>query len=288
MKKLPTDDDDDRRLARYLQEIAKTPLVSAEEEIRLTRRIKQGDRKALENLTKANLLFVVSIAKRYQHQGLSMGDLINEGGIGLMKAAKRFDETRGFRFISYAVWWIRHTILQALAEQGRTVRLPMNRVSTFRKLGKTSSALQQELGRDPSPTEIAEFLNLDERGVRENLSMANAFLSLDAPHCDDDEGVLLDVLQNTATAAPDVLLDRENLRELVSKTLETLTPREAKVIDLYFGITQKPALTLEQIGTHLGVTRERVRQIKMKAIRRLRHASRSRKLRDYYDHDTAP
>jgi RNA polymerase primary sigma factor len=287
MKKLPTDDDD-RRLTRYLQQIAKTPLVSAEEEARLTRRIKQGDRKALEKLTRANLLFVVSIAKRYLHQGLSMSDLINEGSIGLVKAAKRFDETRGFRFISYAVWWIRQTILQALAEQSRTVRLPLNRISTLRKLGKTSSALQQELGRDPSVAEVAAFLNLDERGVIENLGLAKDYLSLDAPCNDGEDGFLLDVLQNTTVLQPDVLLDREDLRELITKTLDTLTPREAKVIDLYYGITQKPALNLEQIGKHLGVTRERVRQIKMKAMRRLRHPSRSRILRDYYDHDTAP
>ena len=236
---------------------------------------------ALEALTKANLRFVVSVAKGYQNQGLSLADLINEGNIGLIKAAKRFDETRGFKFISYAVWWIRQAILQALAEQSRIVRLPLNRVGTLHKIGKISSSLEQGLGRVPSPDEIARVLDLSEMEVSDTLKISNSHLSLDAPFSVSEDNSLIDILEDEFQPAPDEELLDHSLKLEIEKALDTLTPREAEVISLYFGLNHEKALTLEEIGARFSLTRERVRQIKEKAIRRLRHASRSRSLRAY-------
>ena len=273
--------DEDRSLDLYLREIGETPLINAAEEVRLARRIKQGDANALENLTKANLRFVVSVAKQYQNQGLSLADLINEGNIGLIKAAKRFDETRGFKFISYAVWWIRQAILQALAEQSRIVRLPLNRVGTLHKIGKMSSRLEQYLGRVPSPNEIAKELELSEGEVSDTLKISNSHLSLDAPFSTSEDNSLIDILEDEFQPSPDESLLSHSLRIEIEKALDSLTPREAEVINLYFGLNSEKALTLEEIGARFSLTRERVRQIKEKAIRRLRHASRSRSLRAY-------
>jgi RNA polymerase primary sigma factor len=273
--------DEDRSLDLYLREIGETPLITAGEEVELAKRIRKGDHKALEKLTKANLRFVVSVAKQYQNQGLSLADLINEGNIGLIKAAKRFDETRGFKFISYAVWWIRQAILQALAEQSRIVRLPLNRVGTLHKIGKVSSSLQQDLGREPSPNEIAEELSLTEGEVSDTLKISNSHLSLDAPFSASEDNSLIDILEDEMQPSPDESLLSESLRVEIEKALDTLTPREAEVINLYFGLNHEKPLTLEEIGARFSLTRERVRQIKEKAIRRLRHASRSRALRAY-------
>lgn len=273
--------DEDRSLDLYLREIGSTPLINAEEEVRLARRIKQGDKRALEKLTKANLRFVVSVAKNYQNQGLSLADLINEGNIGLIKAAKRFDETRGFKFISYAVWWIRQAILQALAEQSRIVRLPLNRVGTLHKIGKVSSSLEQTYGRIPSPDEIAKELELSESEVSDTLKISNSHLSLDQPFSVSEDNSLIDILEDEFQPGPDEALLDMSLRVEIEKALDTLTAREAEVINLYFGLNAEKALTLEEIGARFNLTRERVRQIKEKAIRRLRHASRSRSLRAY-------
>ena len=273
--------DEDRSLDLYLREIGETPLITAQEEVRLAKRIKEGDHTALEQLTKANLRFVVSVAKQYQNQGLSLADLINEGNIGLIKAAKRFDETRGFKFISYAVWWIRQAILQALAEQSRIVRLPLNRVGTLHKIGKISSFLEQEYGREPSPDEIARELELSEMEVSDTLKISNSHLSLDAPFSVSEDNSLMDVLEDEFQPAPDEALLVESLKVEIERALDSLNPREAEVVNLYFGLTIEKALTLEEIGTRFGLTRERVRQIKEKAIRRLRHASRSKSLRAY-------
>lgn len=273
--------DEDRSLDLYLREIGETPLINAEEEVRLARKIKQGDKKALEKLTKANLRFVVSVAKQYQNQGLSLADLINEGNIGLIKAAKRFDETRGFKFISYAVWWIRQAILQSLAEQSRIVRLPLNRVGTLHKIGKVSSRLEQSLGRLPSPEEISKVLELSEGEVSDTLKISNSHLSLDAPFSASEDNSLIDVLEDEFQPSPDEALLDGSLKVEIEKALDSLTPREAEVINLYFGLHHEKALTLEEIGARFSLTRERVRQIKEKAIRRLRHASRSRSLRAY-------
>jgi len=273
--------DEDRSLDLYLREIGETPLITAQQEVELAKRIKQGDQLALENLTKANLRFVVSVAKQYQNQGLSLADLINEGNIGLIKAAKRFDETRGFKFISYAVWWIRQAILQALAEQSRIVRLPLNRVGTLHKIGKISSSLEQEYGREPSPDEIAKELDLSSVEVSDTLKISNSHLSLDAPFSVSEDNSLMDILEDEFQPAPDEDLLTESLKVEIERALDTLSPREAKVINLYFGLNTEKALTLEEIGTRFNLTRERVRQIKEKAIRRLRHASRSKSLRAY-------
>lgn len=273
--------DEDRSLDLYLREIGETPLIDAKEEVRLAKQIKQGSQKALEGLTKANLRFVVSVAKQYQNQGLSLADLINEGNIGLIKAAKRFDETRGFKFISYAVWWIRQAILQALAEQSRIVRLPLNRVGTLHKIGKASSSLEQGLGRIPSPNEIAKKLDLSEMEVSDTLKISNSHLSLDAPFSISEDNSLIDILEDEFQPAPDEELLDLSLKMEIEKALDTLTAREAEVISLYFGLNHEKALTLEEIGARFFLTRERVRQIKEKAIRRLRHASRSRSLRAY-------
>jgi RNA polymerase primary sigma factor len=273
--------DEDPSLDLYLREIGETPLLTADEEVELAKKIRQGDHASLERLTKANLRFVVSVAKQYQNQGLSLADLINEGNIGLIKAAKRFDETRGFKFISYAVWWIRQAILQALAEQSRIVRLPLNRVGTLHKIGKISSSLEQEYGREPSPDEIAKELALTEVEVSDTLKISNSHLSLDAPFSDSEDNSLLDVLEDELQPSPDESLLDESLRIEIEKALDTLTPREAEVINLYFGLSHEKPLTLEEIGARFSLTRERVRQIKEKAIRRLRHASRSKALRAY-------
>jgi RNA polymerase primary sigma factor len=273
--------DEDKSLDLYLREIGETPLITANEEVELAKRIKNGDHSALEKLTKANLRFVVSVAKQYQNQGLSLADLINEGNIGLIKAAKRFDETRGFKFISYAVWWIRQAILQSLAEQSRIVRLPLNRVGTLHKIGKISSSLEQEFGREPSPDEIAKELALTTLEVSDTLKISNTHLSLDAPFSSSEDNCLMDVLEDELQPAPDNALLDESLRVEIDRALRTLSPREAQVINLYFGLSHEKPLTLEEIGVRFGLTRERVRQIKEKAIRRLRHASRSKTLRAY-------
>jgi RNA polymerase primary sigma factor len=273
--------DEDRSLDLYLREIGSTPLITADEEVRLARRIRTGDKRALEKLTKANLRFVVSVAKNYQNQGLSLADLINEGNIGLIKAAKRFDETRGFKFISYAVWWIRQAILQALAEQSRIVRLPLNRVGTLHKIGKVSSSLEQTYGRNPSPDEIAKELELSESEVSDTLKISNSHLSLDQPFSVSEDNSLIDILEDEYQPGPDEALLDQSLRIEIEKALDTLTARESEVINLYFGLNAEKALTLEEIGARFNLTRERVRQIKEKAIRRLRHASRSRSLRAY-------
>ncbi|MEE8417316.1 MAG: sigma-70 family RNA polymerase sigma factor [candidate division Zixibacteria bacterium] len=273
--------DEDKSLDLYLREIGETPLINAAEEVKLAKRIKQGDQWALEKLTKANLRFVVSVAKQYQNQGLSLADLINEGNIGLIKAAKRFDETRGFKFISYAVWWIRQAILQSLAEQSRIVRLPLNRVGTLHKIGKISSSLQQEFGRDPSAKEIAKKLSLTEGEVSDTLKISNSHLSLDAPFSVSEDNSLIDILEDEEQPSPDESLLSDSMRVEIEKALNTLSPREALVINLYFGLNHQKPLTLEEIGARFSLTRERVRQIKEKAIRRLRHASRSKALRAY-------
>jgi RNA polymerase primary sigma factor len=268
-------------LDRYLQEIGEVSLLTPEEEIELARRIKKSDQNALEKLTKANLRFVVSVAKQYQNQGLSLGDLINEGNLGLIKAAKRFDETRGFKFISYAVWWIRQSILQALAEQSRVVRLPLNRVGALNKIGKAFSNLEQEYEREPSANEIAEELEMTPYEVSDTLKISGKHLSLDAPFNQGEDNRLLDVIQDDHQPPPDDLLLNESLRIEVKRALTTLSDREAEVIKLYFGLEREHPLTLEEIGERFSLTRERVRQIKEKAIRRLRHTSRSRMLRSY-------
>jgi RNA polymerase primary sigma factor len=268
-------------LDKYLQEIGKVELLTPQEEIELARRIKKGDQKALEKLTKANLRFVVSVAKQYQNQGLSLGDLINEGNLGLIKAAKRFDETRGFKFISYAVWWIRQSILQALAEQSRIVRLPLNRVGALNKIGKAFSTLEQEFEREPSASELAEELDMSLFEVSDTLKISGRHLSMDAPFAQGEDNRLLDVIQDHRQPSPDSGLMGESLKEEVKRALNTLSEREAQVIRLYFGLDQEHSLTLEEIGEKFNLTRERVRQIKEKAIRRLRHASRSKALRAY-------
>jgi RNA polymerase primary sigma factor len=268
-------------LDQYLQEIGEVSLLSHEEEVELAKRIRDGDEQALEGLTKANLRFVVSVAKQYQSQGLSLGDLINEGNLGLIKAANRFDETRGFKFISYAVWWIRQSILQALAEQSRIVRLPLNRVGTMNKIGKAFSALEQEFEREPSSEEIAQALELSDFEVSETIQKSGKHLSLDAPFSEEEENRLLDIIENQEQPSPDNTLISESLRIELDRALSTLTHREAEVVTLYFGLDLETPLTLEEIGEKFQLTRERVRQIKEKALRRLRHASRSKPLRSY-------
>jgi RNA polymerase primary sigma factor len=268
-------------LDKYLQEIGKVDLLTPDEEVDLAKRIKQGDQLALEKLTKANLRFVVSVAKQYQNQGLSLGDLINEGNLGLIKAAQRFDETRGFKFISYAVWWIRQSILQALAEQSRIVRLPLNRVGSLNKISKTFSALEQKFEREPSPDELAEVLEVTANEVVDTMKISGRHVSMDAPFVQGEENSLLDVLENDGEEAPDDELMNDSLRREVQRALSTLTQREADVITLYFGLNGEHSMTLEEIGEKFNLTRERVRQIKEKAIRRLRHTSRSKALKPY-------
>lgn len=268
-------------LDKYLQEIGKVDLLTPDEEVELAKRIKEGDQIALEKLTKANLRFVVSVAKQYQNQGLSLGDLINEGNLGLIKAAQRFDETRGFKFISYAVWWIRQSILQALAEQSRIVRLPLNRVGSLNKISKTFSELEQKFEREPSPEELAEVLEVSTAEVVDTMKISGRHVSMDAPFVQGEENSLLDVLENDSEETPDSGLMNDSLRREVQRALSTLTQREADVITLYFGLNGEHAMTLEEIGEKFNLTRERVRQIKEKAIRRLRHTSRSKALKPY-------
>ncbi|MFN8415654.1 MAG: RNA polymerase sigma factor RpoD/SigA [Cytophagaceae bacterium] len=268
-------------LDKYLQEIGKVDLLTPDEEVDLAKRIREGDQLALEKLTKANLRFVVSVAKQYQNQGLSLGDLINEGNLGLIKAAQRFDETRGFKFISYAVWWIRQSILQALAEQSRIVRLPLNRVGSLNKISKTFSELEQKYEREPSPDELAEVLEVTTAEVVDTLKISGRHVSMDAPFVQGEENSLLDVLENDGEASPDSTLMNDSLRREVQRALSTLTQREADVITLYFGLNGEHSMTLEEIGEKFNLTRERVRQIKEKAIRRLRHTSRSKALKPY-------
>ncbi len=271
-------------LDKYLQEIGKVDLLTPDEEIELAKRIKRGGydaQDALEKLTKANLRFVVSVAKQYQNQGLSLGDLINEGNLGLIKAAKRFDETRGFKFISYAVWWIRQSILQALAEQSRIVRLPLNRVGALNKIGKKFSELEQQYEREPSASELAQELDMTLFEVADTLKISGRHISVDAPFAQGEDNRLLDVIQDDRQPSPDTTLMSESLRVEVRRALASLSEREAEVIRLYFGLDREHSLTLEEIGEKFNLTRERVRQIKEKAIRRLRHASRSKQLRAY-------
>ena len=268
-------------LDKYLQEIGKVELISAEEEVELAQRIKQGDKIALEKLTKANLRFVVSVAKQYQNQGLSLPDLINEGNLGLIKAAQRFDETRGFKFISYAVWWIRQSILQALAEQSRIVRLPLNKIGSINKINKTYAKLEQEFEREPNAEEIAEVLEITEQEVKDSMKNAGRHISMDAPLVQDEDNTMYDVLKSEEAPTPETELLYESLRKEIDHAISTLTQREQDVVRLYFGLNGSHPMTLEEIGEKFDLTRERVRQIKEKAIRRLKHISRSKILKSY-------
>jgi RNA polymerase primary sigma factor len=268
-------------LDKYLQEIGKVDLITAEEEVELAQRIKAGDQIALEKLTKANLRFVVSVAKQYQNQGLTLPDLINEGNLGLIKAAQRFDETRGFKFISYAVWWIRQSILQALAEQSRIVRLPLNKIGSINKINKSYAALEQEHERAPSASEIAGNLEMGENDVKESMRNSGRHISMDAPLVEGEDSNLYDVLNSGDSPNPDDDLVQDSLRTEIERSLATLTPREGDVVRLYFGLSGQHPMTLEEIGEKFDLTRERVRQIKEKAIRRLKHTSRSKILKTY-------
>lgn len=268
-------------LDKYLQEIGKIDLITAEEEVELAQRIKAGDERALEKLAKANLRFVVSVAKQYQNQGLTLPDLINEGNLGLIKAAQRFDETRGFKFISYAVWWIRQAILQALAEQSRIVRLPLNKIGSINKIKKTFAFLEQANQRPPSAEEIAQELDMTINDVKESMKNSGRHVSMDAPLIEGEDSNLYDVLNSGESPNPDRSLLNESLRTEVERALETLTPREGDVIRLYFGLGDQHPMTLEEIGETFDLTRERVRQIKEKAVRRLKHTSRSKILKTY-------
>lgn len=268
-------------LDKYLHEIGKVELLSSEEEVELASKIKNGDEKAFEKLIKANLRFVVSVSKQYQNQGLSLPDLINEGNVGLIKAAQRFDETRGFKFISYAVWWIRQSILQALAEQARIVRLPLNKIGSINRINKAFSDLEQLYEREPSVPEIAEVLEIATDDVKEALKNAGRHISMDAPIKDDDESTLYDVILSKDTPSPDKGLLNDSLRREIERVLSILTYREANILRLYFGINSKYQYTLEEIGQEFNLTRERVRQIKEKAIKRLKNATRSKLLKAY-------
>lgn len=270
-------------LDKYLQEISKLSLLTSEQEVDLATRIKKGDQKALEMLTKANLRFVVSVAKQYQNQGLTLGDLINEGNLGLIKAAQRFDETRGFKFISYAVWWIRQSILQALAEQSRIVRLPLNKIGFINKINKTFSQLEQDFEREPTNDEISQVLQIPSQDIVDTMRSSGRHVSMDAPFLQGEDGNLLDLIPGEDIHSPEVGLIGESLRREIERALGTLSPREADVIRLYYGLATESnsSLTLEEIGERFELTRERVRQIKEKAIRRLKHTSRSKILRTY-------
>ena len=269
-------------LDKYLQEIGRVDLITAEEEVELARKIKQGDETALDRLVKANLRFVVSVSKQYQNQGLSLPDLINEGNLGLIKAAQRFDETRGFKFISYAVWWIRQSILQALAEQSRIVRLPLNKIGSINKINKAYAKLEQQLEREPTPDEIAVTMDLMPSDVFESLKNSGRHVSMDAPLSINDEGgSMYDVMEEKDSLSPDKELLIDSLRQEIERSLNTLTTREADVVRLYFGLNGNQSLTLEEIGARFDLTRERVRQIKEKAVRRLKHTSRSKLLKTY-------
>jgi len=270
-------------LDKYLQEISREEMISVDEEVQLALRIKAGDRKALERLTRANLRFVVSVAKQYQNQGITLPDLINEGNVGLIKAAERFDETRGFKFISYAVWWIRQAILQALAEQARIVRLPLNKIGTINKINRAFSELEQKNERPPSAEELSEFLGCSVNDVKQSLLSNGRHVSMDAPLTEGEESSssLYDVLPNDGFDTPDNDLEKESLRKDIERSLSTLTSREGEVVKLYFGLNGKYPLSLDEIGVKFDLTRERVRQIKEKAIRRMKHTSRSKMLKSY-------
>lgn len=268
-------------LDKYLQEIGKVELITAEEEVVLAQRIKAGDQRSLEKLTKANLRFVVSVSKQYQNQGLSLPDLINEGNLGLIKAAQRFDETRGFKFISYAVWWIRQSILQALAEQSRIVRLPLNKIGAINKINKAFSQLEQTYEREPNPDEIADLLEISEGEVKDSLRNSGRHVSMDEPIIQGEDTNMYDLLKNDDANTPETGLLYDSLRKEIDRSISTLTQREADVLRYYFGLNGEHALTLEEIGEKFDLTRERVRQIKEKAVRRLKHTSRSKILKTY-------
>ncbi len=268
-------------LDKYLQEIGKVDLITPEEEVSLARLIKSGDKTALARLVKSNLRFVVSVAKQYQNQGMSLPDLINEGNLGLIKAAQRFDETRGFKFISYAVWWIRQAILQALAEQARIVRLPVNKIGSINKINRAFARLEQEFEREPSAQELADVLEMAPEEVKEVLKSNGRTVSMDAPISSEEDNNMYDVIQSDDNPSPDRQLINESLTYEIDRALSTLSPREAKVIKLYFGINMKHPLTLEEIGEELGLTRERVRQIKEKALKRIQFTTRSKILKTY-------
>lgn len=270
-----------KSLDKYLQDISKIDLINAQEEVELAQRIKAGDDLALEKLTTANLRFVVSVAKQYQNQGLTLPDLINEGNVGLVKAAKRFDETRGFKFISYAVWWIRQAILQALAEQARIVRLPLNKIGSINKINKAFSYLEQAHQRPPSPEEIAKELEMTVSDVKQSLKNSGRHVSMDAPLIDGENSSLYDVLDYGDSPRPDQALIQSSLRTEITRALDTLSPREADVIKLFYGIGEQPPMTLAEIGLTFDLTRERVRQIREKAIRKLRHSSKNKLLKTY-------
>ena len=268
-------------LDKYLQEIGKVELITADEEVILAQKIKQGDQEALEKLTKANLRFVVSVAKQYQNQGLTLPDLINEGNLGLIKAAQRFDETRGFKFISYAVWWIRQSILQALAEQSRIVRLPLNKIGSINKINKAAANLEQEFERQPNADEIANLLEITEHEVKDSVRNSGRHVSMDAPLVQGEDTTMYDVLRSSDNTTPESGLMYESLKREIERAISTLTTREADVVRLYFGLSGQHPMTLEEIGEQFDLTRERVRQIKEKAIRRLKHTSRSKILKTY-------
>ncbi|MGD2136072.1 MAG: RNA polymerase sigma factor RpoD/SigA [Gemmatimonadales bacterium] len=272
---------DEGSLDQYLREISQYPLISREDEVALAKRIRKSDEEALDKLVRSNLRFVVSVAKKYQNQGVSLSDLINEGNLGLIRAAHKFDETKGIKFISYAVWWIRQAILQALAEQSRIVRVPLNRAGTLHRIGKRSSALQQELGREPTVEEIADGMDISEEEVAKTLSISQSHLSLDAPLTPGEDNRLIDYLPDTQNAGPDQETFERALTDSIEEVLGTLKEREAKILRLYFGLDGQEPMTLEEIGGMMGITRERVRQIKEKALARLRHVSRARALESF-------
>jgi RNA polymerase primary sigma factor len=272
---------DEGSLDQYLKEISQYPLITREDEVELAKRIKKGDQAALEKLCRSNLRFVVSVAKKYQNQGVSLADLINEGNLGLIRAAHKFDETKGIKFISYAVWWIRQAILQALAEQSRIVRVPLNRAGTLHRIGKKSNSLLQELGREPTVEEIADGMDISLEEVRKTMSISQSHLSLDAPLTPGEDNKLLDYLPDEYNPSPDDSAFERALGEAIQESLDTLKPREAKILKLYYGLDNQEAMTLEEIGSVLGITRERVRQIKEKALSRLRHVSRARALQSF-------
>ena len=272
-----------KSLDKYLQDISKIDLITAEEEVELAQKIKKGDQRALEKLVNANLRFVVSVAKQYQNQGLTLPDLINEGNFGLVKAAKRFDETRGFKFISYAVWWIRQSILQALAEQSRVVRLPLNKIGSINKINKTFSYLEQAHERPPSAEEIAEELDLSVSEVKQSLKNAGKHISMDAPFAEGEDSNLYDVMSASETPMPDTELVKESIRDEIGRVLETLSEREADIVKLYYGIGQSSTMTLDEIGNTFDLTRERVRQIREKAIRKLRKSAKSDLIQSFID-----
>jgi RNA polymerase primary sigma factor len=274
---------DSQAVEKYLQEISKISMITPEEETTLAQRIKMGDQRALDKLVQSNLRFVVSVAKQYQHQGLSLSDLINEGNLGLIKAAQRFDETKGFKFISYAVWWIRQSILQALAEQARIVRLPLNKIGNINKINRAYSELEQKLERPPSADELAEFLNVTPEEVKQTLSQNGRHVSMDAPLIEGDESTssMYDVMQGDSLPSPEANLVLESLRSDIRRSLTSLTPRESEVISMFYGLEGKAPLSLEEIGDKFDLTRERVRQIKEKAIRRLKHTTKNRVLKSY-------